>query len=123
MMDRHEKWTPVEPGHVIPAGQPCRDEHFNPIREWNTGYPTDHKAEADWFVDSSWRPPLDLPSEPTWGIVHLSGDTFGDEWHFGLLEPAFAHQWLLDGKTVNRESVLDFIPLTPEQVARIEGAR
>lgn len=77
MTDRHDKWVPVYGGHVIPVGQPYRTEFIG-----GNGYPEareripvweDVKVPSPtgwkWFVDSSWRPPLELPTEPTWGIV------------------------------------------------------
>lgn len=85
MNDRHEKWTPVEPGHVIPAGQPYRVEWLEdgiPVAQERSGS-ADIRADgvddfARWFIDSLWTPPLELPTEPTWGIVrdpdgHLYG--------------------------------------------------
>jgi hypothetical protein len=64
------------------------------------------------------RPPLELPTEPTWGIAvgRFSGGVLG--------------KWCSDGERVgsatelwSNTDVLDFIPLTDEQVKRIEGAR
>jgi hypothetical protein len=71
---RAPKWQRVEPGTVIPAGQPYRVEYKEPTLiqplaieyvgqaaswpvelEVNTG-------ECAVFVDSSWRPPLELPT-------------------------------------------------------------
>lgn len=71
MSDRHAKWQRVEPGTVVPAGQPFRAEHG--WREIGTvatesiqpsPYELPPYSDAEWFVDSSWKPPLVLPTEP-----------------------------------------------------------
>lgn len=117
MSDRHERWTPVEPGTVIPAGQPYRvvfeDQSAIDFKVTDGG--------GDVFVDSSWKPPLVLPTEPTWGIALSSNGNIGlAKWALArdgkLID---SHQW--GGWSVSM--VTDFIPLTDEQVARIEAAR
>lgn len=117
MSDRHPKWTPVKPGTVIPAGQPYR-KCYEGIA--NSALAAGRGVE----VDSSWKPPFVLPTERTWGITfhakfppefgqwHLDGDEF---WN-GDRSDRNAHTW-------RAHSILDFIPLTDEQVARIEAAR
>lgn len=130
MSDRHPKWVRVEPGTVIPAGQPYRVEyvdsaqaheypgHRNPKVANETAGP----FEA-WFVDSSWKPPLDLPTEPTWGIaVHQDCGNCVGRWRLSergnyLRKPTGQTSEILVS------GVLDFIPLTDEQVQRIEAAR
>lgn len=72
MSDRHEKWTRVEPGTVIPAGQPIRFEYadgpdYTAMEKANK---TTHDVQpgpncTGLFVDSSWRPPLELPTAPS----------------------------------------------------------
>lgn len=71
MSDRHEKWVRVEPGTVIPAGQPYRVEYTigganeTRGRDYGEGYVVpDDPERYTHFVDSSWRPPLNLPTEP-----------------------------------------------------------
>jgi hypothetical protein len=67
---RHPKWQRVEPGHVIPAGQPYRIEWSDATADKLLASErlTDHNILAlqmgSWFVDSSWRPPLVLPTTP-----------------------------------------------------------
>lgn len=123
MTDRHEKWTRVEPGTVIPAGQPYRREDGDEAAEGVVkglphGFPV--PRYNDWFVDSSWKPPLDLPTTPTWGIaVHNTFDPGVGEWRIDG-EEFWDHEFSKSYKTKN---VIDFIPLTDEQVARIEAAR
>lgn len=132
-MDRHDKWVKVEPGTVIPAGQPYAviPGASSPARftwmEYGEGQPYEHKAQGNYefFVDSSWCPPLELPTEPTWGIA-VTTDQRSDK--SGVL--GVGHRWWLDGDKLQGDlccwavaQVLDFIPLTDEQVARIEAAR
>lgn len=151
MSDRHEKWVAVEPGTVIPAGQPHRVEFSEPVADFSLARTMTAKelirtkgftvpspldsVEREWFVDSSWKPPLVLPTEPTWGIVLLRGpDRAGDEhrldfgrWQAdltgrGTLERTHRSPFDTRCDVIARESVLDFIPLSPEQVKRIEAA-
>jgi hypothetical protein len=131
--DRHPKWRRVEPGTVIPAGQPYRVE-------WTSVYAhtmpdailaservcNDHDMPViggeDWFVDSSWKPPLVLPTEPTWGIVAYASVSAGQLW----ISKFHRDGNLLRGRSGGYtpiDQVADFIPLTDEQVARIEAAR
>lgn len=127
MSDRHEKWVRVEPGTVIPAGQPYRIEYGNGTAfEYGSGCLVEvtavsHGRTEDWFIDSSWKPPLVLPTEPTWGIaVHIGGRRHFGEWRV-VAETSFSctgFSW-----TWGVENIAAFIPLTPEQVARIEAAR
>jgi hypothetical protein len=133
MSDRHPKWQRVEPGTVIPAGQPYRVENEDgyhneyPGRPFADVYYDRDELMTGLFVDSSWTPPLDLPTEPTWGIaVHVDAAGEVNSTH------NTAKWWLSDaGQVLRRDTrigvsvdrVLDFIPLTPEQVARIEAAR
>jgi hypothetical protein len=81
--DRHPKWVKVEPGTVIPAGQPYRVEYSDQRPEWlppgtksvdvdgnavSVFRPVEHGLFVEtsrWFVDSSWRPPLELPTTPS----------------------------------------------------------
>jgi hypothetical protein len=132
--DRHPKWQRVEPGTVIPAGQPYRIEFANDSpctsTEWiQVGFA--REAEGDdveaWFVDSSWRPPLELPTEPTWGIA-VRRDERPDKGAGDVL--GIGHRWWVDGEVLQGDlccwglgEILDFIPLTDEQVQRIEAAR
>jgi hypothetical protein len=134
MSDRHEKWQPVEPGHVIPTGQPTMIEWDQVLHRERYGtnilrseylgakdhFTVPNDPSKHWFVDSSWRPPLELPTEATWGIVRYEGSV-------GLWASRFfADERLLEttwGGCIGVDRVLDFIPLTPEQVARIEQSR
>lgn len=132
MSDRHPKWVRVEPGTVIPAGQPYRIEfpdsfigRFGHIsdtcRESVSDKPCEiHNPENTYFIDSSWRPPLELPTEPTWGIAVLRG-----KHPFRVSRWSLRNGWFfkLNGAAVCASAVSDFIPLTDEQVARIEQAR
>lgn len=66
MSDRHSKWVRVQPGTVIPAGQPYRVEEHRiservPLDDWTF---TSCAPGDEVFVDSSWKPPLVLPTEP-----------------------------------------------------------
>jgi hypothetical protein len=78
------------------------------------------------FVDSSWRPPLELPTEPTWGVV-----IFGRDDTYLSLPRRFAvrgdHLYGVgfNGGTQNLkiETVRAFFALTDEQVTQIEAAR
>jgi hypothetical protein len=124
---RHPKWQRVEPGTVIPAGQPYRIEWDATTGETATEYASEFEQavnpsrhETRWLVDSSWRPPLELPTEPTWGIVVRASD--------GHLASQWVHKadevWdEVHGGFVYASSIRDFIPLTDEQAARIEQAR
>lgn len=130
--DRHEKWVPVEPGTVIPAGQPYRLEYCvaggslagEKAYEYLSGEPDQwvldglyDGREFAMFVDSSWKPPLDLPTEPTWGIaVDFAVGKFVGRWRREQ-DKFIATGWIL-----NVSNIVDFIPLTIEQAARIEGA-
>lgn len=128
MSDRHPKWQRVERGTVIPAGQPYRLEWNHGVRAGcratelvtTTDYPVGGEAGSV-FVDSSWRPPLELPTEPTWGIaVHSDGrGIWLDKWESSADR--------IRGTSRNGDLLIeilnDFIPLTDEQVARIEASR
>jgi hypothetical protein len=125
MSDRHEKWVRVEPGTVIPAGQPYRVEWVGPngpgAQEMVNGEQFNiPNNDSEWFIDSSWKPPLVLPTEPTWGIVF---EQFVTEPRLGkwcLYSKRFVSTQRVD---IGVNHVDDFIPLTDEQVARIEAAR
>lgn len=132
--ERHMKWREVEPGYVIPAGQPYRIEWprrggVHPDELLASERVCDHHTMTafqgyGWFVDSSWDP-LDLPTKPTWGIA---------VWEARLRQPrrvAVLGKWRktsggqfgCGSHTAPLTGVLDFIPLTDEQVQRIESAR
>jgi hypothetical protein len=136
--DRHPKWQQVPPGTVIPAGQPYRvefnTESYPSAVEKPQGDGLEHKAvgyRKEWFVDSSWRPPLELPTEPTWGIVrHHHGNNVPSP----LLTKAERNEYeseFLGNRyglstsqgTIPANQIIDFIPLTDEQIKRIEAAR
>jgi hypothetical protein len=137
MSDRHEKWVRVGPGHVIPAGQSFRkeadEEHLLTAVEGRNsqGITVPKGSVWSYFMDSSWRPPLNLPTEPTWGIaveragaasaVARVGHWNVESAHDG--EPRFRDSQPLQGRLTFADRILDFIPLTDEQVARIEAAR
>lgn len=120
MTGRDKNWQPVEPGHVIPAGQPYMFE----VEDQTTGDYTVPDDGRQWFVDSSWRPPLELPTEPTWGIAYIPNSQHGEI--VGLWQ-----RWREDGQEFLTEmecgwdrwpieQVTKFIRLTPDQVERIE---
>lgn len=140
-MDRHGKWTPVEPGTVIPAGQRYRVEYgtstatvdtvecVSKVNE--TAGPTMLEHSRDqWFVDSSWEPshpcsaPLNIKGEGFncdrgWGHVRPHGNVeagaiWDDEQPPESMEPDTPCD------VIREDSIDDFIQLTPEQVARIE---
>jgi len=146
MSSRHEKWQPVEPGHVIPAGQPYRIEYCTGERPQSieTQADTDRiankhdehsDARHEWFIDSSWRPPLELPTEPTWGIAVTDDGEYVGKWSMerpeGWSPDSSTTALYIDGKGktlyagtddwINTSAITDFIECTPEQVARIEG--
>jgi hypothetical protein len=128
-MIRHDDWKRVEPGTPIPAGQPYRLEYTDDSASDHphhpdlvAGDPLYGEPDADWFVDSSWRPPLELPTEPTWGIPiqrFATGATMVHKQARWYLDPD--DQTMLGQLPV--ADLLDFIPLTDDQVARIEAAR
>jgi hypothetical protein len=134
-MKRHKRWVPVEPGTVIPAGQPYRRElhgarYINAMENTSGDRAVPVGGNAEWFVDSTWRPPLVLPTEPTWGIVVYPRKSESRSADIGCWQLDAAGQLMrtnrvLDGRfdTIKRDFVADFIPLTPEQTARIEAAR
>lgn len=131
MSDRHPKWVRVEPGTHIEAGTPWRVEYAHAEFRADGQDAVEHSGVgSDWvvpetddviLVDSSWKPPLDLPTEPTWGLLLTKGSWYPQ-----------CGQWRRHGIYVGRndeslgwehDAILDFIPLTDEQVARIEAAR
>lgn len=164
--ERHEKWVRVQPGTVIPAGQPYRVERPRGGISGETcvEYVRDAPVDAldngrEWFIDSSWKPPqcgemhpsndsiipcqlpphhegdhfstsgcagggfnwppLVLPTEPTWGIPIAHGCPQNmSQWY---TQASFLES--LDGNRLTTYNVTDFIPLTEEQVQRIEAAR
>jgi hypothetical protein len=130
--DRHPKWQRVEPGTVIPAGQPYRVEYpqdghlageyvSSADRVAEGSESIFHTEGHEWFVDSSWRPPLELPTTPTWGMVITDGFPAPDVALFKVDDEG--RLWdFTDGGYISR-AIRDFIPLTAEQVARIEAAR
>lgn len=125
--DRHEKWVPVQPGTFIPAGQPYRAEYERHASEYR-GRSVDSMVppSGDWFIDSSWRPPLELPTTPTWGwcaFRSVVGRNTGSRRVVGGL-------WVLDGPqfictpvTVRPSSIIAWIPADGETTTRIQGAR
>jgi hypothetical protein len=134
MSDRHEKWVRVGPGHTVPAGQPYRIEYEDgsASEHPNVGGVLVRRAtDFDLFVDSSWRPPLNQPTEPTWGIVVYPRNGGAQHsadigcWRADDPDGLFRTNRILDGRfdTFSSDFIFDFIPLTDEQVARIEAAR
>jgi hypothetical protein len=99
--DRHPKWQRVPPGTVIPAGQPYRVDwiegdgahEYRPAKEafQPLAHP-DHSEGAEWFVDSSWRPPLELPTTP--GSVIEARGKAGSCWLWFRGE----HEWWINAK-------------------------
>jgi hypothetical protein len=126
MSDRHPKWQRVEPGTVIPAGQPYRVEQVTCNYEF-PGKRSDMTVPfyrgSTYFVDSSWKPPLELPTEPTWGIALVIRPGGPPEWLVD--EWRWAHGLFRAGDYIGLlgSEVRLFIPFTDEQVARIEAAR
>ena len=137
-VERDKKWVAVEPGHIIPAGQPYMIE-FKLGMGWSVGlrrseYVLDkdkvvieYNSVSGWFVDSSWRPPLELPTEPTWGIVVYDYQAFTAP-YFGKWERNDRKNTLVNVRSEESyflpiSGSLDFIKCTPEQVARLEGKR
>lgn len=128
---RHPKWQRVEPGYVIPAGQPYRVERWDTTFGPRASEYVDDKPHEvrprDYpvFIDSSWKPPLVLPTEPTWAlVVKPSGyvDTL-EVWRDERQEGGICYRnaglkgWM---KLSEADAV---IPLTDEHVARIGAAR
>lgn len=123
--ERHEKWKRVSPGHTIPARQPVRyeyDEAYTLAQEFSYSQPTEVVDGDTAFIDATWRPPLDLPTEPTWGIaIHK-------EWGPRVKRWVSTGQLLDDADrsgttTMGHGNIVAFIPLTDEQIARIEAVR
>lgn len=130
---RHEKWVRVEPGTVIPAGQPYRVEWDGSDRQpLGTGSAAEYSEPTQWkvreffkgyyyagmFVDSSWSPPLELPEAPCvikaviWGgITHtLYGHFANDETQTGIVFCRAA-----DGMTVKVDDIRSFEILWTEK--------
>lgn len=139
MTDHQPKWVRVEPGTVIPAGQPYRIE-YNDESAWKASefVPKEpitvpaRPTQVDWFIDSTYSAPLKLPTKPTWGIaltpkprgMNLPYDEpIADVGRYALHEPDILMRTNRDYQchfdTIEVNFLLDFIPLTPEQVARI----
>jgi hypothetical protein len=81
---RAPKWQRVEPGTVIPAGQPYRVEHHmgSPVAQefiWIKSETTLDLPDRDYFVDSSWRPPLDS----AWDLLSQAVDEFENNLSIG----------------------------------------
>lgn len=124
---RHPKWKRVEPGYVIPAGQPYRVERWDTTFGPRASEYVDDKPHEvrprDYpvFIDSSWKPPLVLPTEPTWGFAVRAGTyEFMRWWRKGKKLCGTRGVVIAEYPA---EDVLDFIPLTDAQVERIEAAR
>lgn len=125
---RHPKWVRVEPGTLIAKGQPYRSEYSGGYAE-EDHFRSDRTIPLDtsgeYFIDSTWSPPLELPTEPTWGIVvDPDGHLYGPyRWRFNAIKNRFYSLPISPQYGLGLDRVADFIPLTPEQVARIEAAR
>lgn len=66
------------------------------------------------------KPPLELPTEPTWGIaVNVNGPAVGTTWQLNKRGRFIGGRWY----AWDPAHIIDFIALTPEQVERIEAAR
>ena len=132
MIERDERWHLAEPGTVVEAGQPFRlepDDPGKPIKEYRQGLSmqwTVWMEDVPTYVDSSWRPPLELPTAPTWGIALVKPyrDSHKTRWETGRCVDD-GRYFRISGAAYSRdpEALLDFIPLTDEQVARIEAAQ
>lgn len=120
-----EKWQRVDVGHLIPAGQPYLYEfvedspgrHGVQRAEYVSDSPVVARPGYPVYVDSTWRPPVDLPIEPTWGFGIWRGGatTWIARWeHRG-------HRLVEANGHTPAGSLVDFIPLTPEQIDRIEA--
>lgn len=129
MTERGDHWKQVYSGHVIPAGQPyalrdAPDSRLRVYRPWVEYINTQdrqvpYEPNSQWFVDTRWKPPVDLPTKPTRGIL-LWGD--GNQWF---------ETWWVDAQNPNLmvcsrrtyeidvKNVVDFVPLTPEQDKRV----
>jgi hypothetical protein len=138
--DRDPKWVEVEPLQTIPAFQPIltewsghacgvlREETIYDRELTTSGYYPQYPMEA-MFIDSTWKPPappLELPTEMTWGIIVDSQITV----RAGAWRPAPDSETHPDtlydgnkGEWVKNTNVLDFIPLTQDQIDRINGER
>jgi hypothetical protein len=71
------------------------------------------------------RPPLELPTEPTWGIaIRSHNNGYAEAGQFWEVDDGirYANRGIT-GTIYRRSDVSDFIPLTDEQVKRIEDNR
>ena len=146
IIERDKKWEPVGVGFVIQTGQPYAIEHPSTTagttwseHVWNGPIElSDHdggssgickriKSGQNWYVDSTWKPPIDLPVEPTWGIVveaseHGDGSWLVDRWC--LYKPKYVDTYELGGEFVgmsySREGIAAFIPLTKKQIKKMK---
>lgn len=133
-MSRGPKWVAVNPGHAIPAGQPHAIQYKHHAN-WCTWaeYTRPHVVHAGWqnnserewvypdrvvtyYVDSTWRPPINLPTEPTWGILLRRGQ-----------RPEVVNGNLTsEGKFITnagyryRSEITGWFPLTNEQAMWVE---
>ena len=136
MTERDPKWIEVEPLQRIPAGQPIRTEwdgHANHVVWEELVYSQDYITSgyypclpvAAMFIDSTWRPPLELPTEMTWGIsVDQMIRVQAGAWR-PAPDSGTHPDTLYDGNKgiyVKNEEVLQFIPLTQDQINMINGA-
>lgn len=135
MSGRDAKWEPIAPGETIPAGQPYMKEydgHAGGIRraefqhqtDVRVGYFMQHTQQwvvgnriTGWFVDSTWYPPLDLPTHPLDSVRGIARWVDRDRWtyvagfHNKETGMAFARPIRL---------LADFIQLTDEQLSQME---
>lgn len=75
--------------------------------------------------DNPYRRSLDLPTEPTWGIAVVGGRGLWGRWERTTVGSIMFADRSLSWGPQNLETIVEFIPvpLTDEQVARIEAAR
>lgn len=141
MIERDKRWKKVGAGDTISAGQPYAVHRLDSKGPGSTqwieflGHSNPWRIPSylanDWYVDSAWVPPVDLPGIRTWGIAITNEtdedplDWIVDEWQFGK-DSKYTDELTLNGyhtaSLIERRRVFNFIPLTEDQIALLEGS-